>query len=584
MINKLLYIFSKKDKIKLFFLFMLIVIGSFLELSAVAIFSPFINFLMNPSEIESSGLLSRISDYFNLNSYEQFLTFMCIIIIVIYIVKNVFMLYKQWFSIRFTNDIQNRLAVKMLSAYMRESYTFHLNKNIAILQRSIKTDTLQFQIAMLNVVQLLSEILVCIALGVVLYITSRSMALMIALLLIICVGLYMKITRRYIKKLGKDLQFYSGKIYQWVNQSLSGIKEVKVLNREDFFVESFEKYNRLAIRNGGVNKLIQGSSKYLVETVCIVGMFLVVIARIYYSQNDISTFVAQLAVFAVAAFRLLPAANRINEHFNNINYASASVDLIYDDLMQIKSYDESVLRKQEMQTSFNFEKSIVVRNINYAYPNSDIDILNNASCEIPKGKTAAFVGSSGAGKTTLADIILGLLPPQRGKILVDEMDIYKNLDLWHKQVGYIPQVIYLADDTIRNNVAFGIKEECIDDSAVEAALKKAQLYEFVDNLPEGLDTIIGDRGVRLSGGQRQRIGIARALYHDPEILVLDEATSALDNDTENAVMEAIDSLKGIKTMLIIAHRITTIKNADIIYEVAGGKIIKREKKDVIDIS
>lgn len=584
MINKLAYIFDRKDKIKLFFLFILIVIGSFLELAAVAIFSPFINFLMNPSEVENNGILSRISTQFHLNTYEQFLTFMCIIIIIIYVAKNIFLLFKQWYNIRFSNDVQNRLAVRMLSVYMREPYTFHLNKNIAVLQRSIQNDTLQFSIAMVNMVQLLSEILVCISLGMMLFVVSRSMAMIVALLLFVCVGLYMKITRRFIKKLGKEFQFYSAKIYQWINQSLSGIKEVKVLSREEFFIESFGKYNKLAVRMNGINKLIQGSSKYLVETVCMVGLFLVIIARIYYSQHDTSTFVAQLAVFAMAAFRLLPAANRINEHFSTMNYASASIDLIYEDLVEIENHDGTAARKQETQTDWNFENSIVIRNISYAYPNTDENVLDDACCEIPKGKTAAFIGSSGAGKTTLADIILGLLPPQRGKVLADGMDIFKNIDLWHKQVGYIPQVIYLADDTIRNNIAFGVNEESIDEASVEAALKKAQLYDFVDNLPEGLDTFVGDRGIRLSGGQRQRIGIARALYHDPEILVLDEATSALDNETEIAVMEAIDSLKGLKTMLIIAHRMTTIKNADIIYEIADGKITKRDKKDIIDIT
>ncbi|MCL2717280.1 MAG: ABC transporter ATP-binding protein/permease [Lachnospiraceae bacterium] len=584
MINKLAYIFDRKDKIKLFFLFILIVIGSFLELAAVAIFSPFINFLMNPSEVENNGILSRISTQFHLNTYEQFLTFMCIIIIIIYVAKNIFLLFKQWYNIRFSNDVQNRLAVRMLSVYMREPYTFHLNKNIAVLQRSIQNDTLQFSIAMVNMVQLLSEILVCFSLGMMLFVVSRSMAMIVALLLFVCVGLYMKITRRFIKKLGKEFQFYSAKIYQWINQSLSGIKEVKVLSREEFFIESFGKYNKLAVRMNGINKLIQGSSKYLVETVCMVGLFLVIIARIYYSQHDTSTFVAQLAVFAMAAFRLLPAANRINEHFSTMNYASASIDLIYEDLVEIENHDGTAARKQETQTDWNFENSIVIRNISYAYPNTDENVLDDACCEIPKGKTAAFIGSSGAGKTTLADIILGLLPPQRGKVLADGMDIFKNIDLWHKQVGYIPQVIYLADDTIRNNIAFGVNEESIDEASVEAALKKAQLYDFVDNLPEGLDTFVGDRGIRLSGGQRQRIGIARALYHDPEILVLDEATSALDNETEIAVMEAIDSLKGLKTMLIIAHRMTTIKNADIIYEIADGKITKRDKKDIIDIT
>lgn len=229
---------------------------------------------------------------------------------------------------------------------------------------------------------------------------------------------------------------------------------------------------------------------------------------------------------------------------------------------------------------WKFEHQIEARNITYAYPDSEKNVLENAGCVIPKGKTAAFIGGSGAGKTTIVDIILGLLTPQVGKVMADDMNIFKNLSTWHHQIGYIPQTIYLSDDTIRNNVAFGIMEKDINEQAVLEALDKAQLLEFIDALPEGLNTMVGDRGVRLSGGQRQRIGIARALYHNPEILVLDEATSALDNETEAAVMEAVEGLRGKHTIIIIAHRLTTIRNADIIYEVCDGKITEKTKEDI----
>ena len=317
--------------------------------------------------------------------------------------------------------------------------------------------------------------------------------------------------------------------------------------------------------------------KYMVEAVCMTGLLVAIAIKLNFGQKDMEAFIPQLATFAVAAFRLLPAVGRINEHVANILYAVPSVDLIYNDLKEIEDYKKSKI--QDETTEWHFKDALHVKKVTYAYPNSEVNVLNE-ECIIPKGKTVALIGSSGAGKTTLADIILGLLSPQRGKILVDDIDVFKNLNLWHKNIGYIPQVIYLSDDTIRNNVAFGVHEDKIDDEAVKTALKKAQLWEFIDTLPDGLDTIVGDRGVRLSGGQRQRIGIARALYHDPEILVLDEATSALDNETETAVMEAIESLQGSKTMLIIAHRLTTIRNADIIYEVGEGKVVERSKEYV----
>ena len=264
-------------------------------------------------------------------------------------------------------------------------------------------------------------------------------------------------------------------------------------------------------------------------------------------------------------------------------YSSASIELIYNDLKSI----EDIQGKQPVQgedIDWHLEKGVEVKNICYKYPNTEENILDHANLEIKKGQTIALVGESGAGKTTLADVILGLLEPQYGKIKADEMDIFKHMNSWHREIGYIPQMIYLSDDSVRNNVAFGIPESDIDEEAVNEALKKAQLLEFVEGLSEGLDTVVGDRGIRLSGGQRQRIGIARALYRDPEILVLDEATSALDNDTESAVMDAIESLHGQKTIIIIAHRLTTIQNADLIYAVEDHKVVPKTKDEVLHLN
>ncbi|MFI3213933.1 MAG: ABC transporter ATP-binding protein, partial [Eubacteriales bacterium] len=290
-------------------------------------------------------------------------------------------------------------------------------------------------------------------------------------------------------------------------------------------------------------------------------------------KDDIVEFVPQLGVFAVAAFRLLPSVGKINEHVNNIFYALPSIELIYEDLKQIEEYKQQTITKP--LDDWKFTKQLEAKKVTYYYPERETAVIKEASFVVPKGKTVAFIGASGSGKTTMIDIMLGLLEPKMGKITADGLNIYKNLETWHENLGYIPQTIYLSDDTIRNNIAFGIKPSEIDDEKIMEALKKAQLDEFVELLPEGLETFVGDRGVRISGGQRQRIGIARALYHDPEILVLDEATSALDNETETAVMEAIDSLHGTKTIIIIAHRLTTIKNADIVYEVADGNVSEK---------
>lgn len=578
MYKKLSYIFSKRDKYKIALLLCIMVAGSFLELLGVAVFQPFVNIIMMPDSIQENPYLARIYQMFGCSMTESFLTVVALGIIVIYVVKNVYLWVEQNLIMKFTYGMQQKLSTRLLTTYLSEPYTFHLNKNIAELQRSMQEDTGLFTQVLMHTLQLIAEVVVCIVLGVYLFTVSNSITVVIVGLLILCVVLFTKITKRFTEQLGKEAQVYKGKLYQWVNQSLGGVKEVKVLNREEFFVSSYKKYYGLYIKGVRINRLLSITPKYMVEAVCMTGLLIAIILKLNFGHGELDTFIPQLATFAVAAFRLLPSVGRINEHVNNILYAVPSVDLIYGDLKGIEDYQES--KGEEEGKEWSFEHGITAKHITYAYPNTDTNVLEDANCVIPKGKTVAFIGSSGAGKTTMADIILGLLAPQRGKILVDDIDVFKNLTMWHHQIGYIPQVIYLSDDTIRNNIAFGIHEDQIDEEAVRTALKKAQLAEFVDTLPDGLDTIVGDRGVRLSGGQRQRIGIARALYHDPEILVLDEATSALDNETETAVMEAIESLQGSKTMIIIAHRLTTIQNADIIYEVGDGKVTERSKEYV----
>ena len=578
MYKKLSYIFSKRDKYKIALLLCIMVAGSFLELLGVAVFQPFVNIIMMPDSIQENPYLARIYQMFGCSTTESFLTVVALGIIVIYVVKNVYLWVEQNLIMKFTYGMQQKLSTRLLTTYLSEPYTFHLNKNIAELQRSMQEDTGLFTQVLMHTLQLVAEVVVCIVLGVYLFTVSNSITVVIVGLLILCVVLFTKITKRFTEQLGKEAQVYKGKLYQWVNQSLGGVKEVKVLNREEFFVSSYKKYYGLYIKGVRINRLLSITPKYMVEAVCMTGLLIAIIIKLNFGHGELENFIPQLATFAVAAFRLLPSVGRINEHVNNILYAVPSVDLIYGDLKGIEDYQES--KGEEEGKEWSFEHGITAKHITYAYPNTDTNVLEDANCIIPKGKTVAFIGSSGAGKTTMADIILGLLAPQRGKILVDDIDVFKNLTMWHHQIGYIPQVIYLSDDTIRNNIAFGIHEDQIDEEAVRTALKKAQLAEFVDTLPDGLATIVGDRGVRLSGGQRQRIGIARALYHDPEILVLDEATSALDNETETAVMEAIESLQGSKTMIIIAHRLTTIQNADIIYEVGDGKVTERSKEYV----
>jgi ABC-type bacteriocin/lantibiotic exporter with double-glycine peptidase domain len=578
LLSKLGYIFDKRDKWKIGALLVAVVIGSFFELLGVTVFMPFINIITDSTSIQRTWYLKWAYDLFHFHSAKQFLVALSVGIIFVYIIKNVYLVLEKNYIFKFSYGTQMKLSTKLLNTYMKEPYTFHLNKNIATLQRSLYEDTSRFMQVILYALELVSELAVCFVLVIYLMIVSKSITIIVLGLLAVCVGLFLLLTRKYSRKLGQDNQRYEGKIFQWMNQSIGGIKEIKILGRESFFTEQFQGYFRKFSRGLQVARTISILPKYTVEAVAMSGLLLAIVVKLIFGEADMQYYIPQLSVFAVAAMRLMPSVGRINEHVTNMLYAYPSVDLIYHDLSEIEEYVEK--QDKEVKEDWTLQRNIRVENVTYCYPDAEEPVIDGANLTVEKGKTVAFIGASGAGKTTMVDVILGLLTPQKGVVMADGINVHEKPKTFHSQVGYIPQVIYLSDDTIRNNIAFGVKEAEIDEQAIRAAVEKAQLTEFIDSLPNGLDTIVGDRGVRLSGGQRQRIGIARALYHDPEILVLDEATSALDNDTEAAVMEAIEHLQGTKTMIIIAHRLTTIRNVDVIYEVGGGKVTERSKEEV----
>lgn len=578
MLNKLNYIFTKKDKWNCFILLIVVIIGSFLELAGISIFSPFVELIMNPESIQENAVLSKIYELSGVTSVEHFLALIAVGIIVIYVVKNVYVIIEKNQIYIFSYKLQRKISTGLLNAYMNKPYSFHLNKNISVLQRSIQEDTEQFTQCIIHLMEMIAEVFVCVAIAIYLFDVSKSIMVIIAVLLGICMLGFYKISKKYSVKWGRQGQEYRAYTFQWMNQSLGGIKELKVLNREESFVEEYDSFYAKYVRVLRLSRLMGVVPKYIIEMVSMTGLLLAVIIKIFWGQKDLIEFVPQLAVFAVAAFRLLPSVGRINEHLSTVLYAKPSVELIYNDLKEIEKPE---VKSDTVDESWHFKDKLEAKKVTYAYPGSSENVIEDADFVIKRGTTVAFVGASGAGKTTMVDIILGLFIPQKGKILADGMNIFKNLRTWQKEIGYIPQSIYLSDDTIERNVAFGVRKEDIDEEAVLRAVKQAQLFEFIDTLPDGLQTYVGDRGVRLSGGQRQRIGIARALYHNPQILVLDEATSALDNDTEKAVMDAIDRLKGEKTIIVIAHRLSTVKDADAFFEVKDGKVCERTKQEVM---
>lgn len=576
MVKQVLSILNRGEKIKLVILFFMVGLGSILELLGVSAFSPLINLITDPSIIHTKWYLEWLYQALHIQDTRRFLSVVILIIIAIYIIKNVYLIWERNILYRYIFNVQKRVSVKLLKAYLNEPYSFFLTRNTAVLQRSLQSDTDSFVKAIKHFLELMIEAITCVVIIVYLFLVSHSMTIIIAVILVGLVGFFALTTKKKTQKLGRDSQKYKAEIYQYMNQALGGVKEIKVLNREHTFLDKYEDSFGKFTYAQRVSEILGMVPKYCVEASCMTGLLVAILLKMYFGQKDLIDFIPQLSVFAIASVRLLPSVGRINQYFTYILYEQPSIALVYHDLQEVENIEEQTKQNQD----WKLKSELRICSISYHYPNTDKNVLENASLVIRKGTMVGLVGASGAGKSTLADIILGLLTPQMGKIYADDLDVLKNVRTWQQEIGYIPQVIYLSDDSIRNNIAFGVPEDEIDDTRVRLAAEQAQLADFIDLLPDGYQTSVGDRGIRLSGGQRQRIGIARALYNDPELLILDEATSALDHDTETAVMEAIDHLQGQKTMIIIAHRLSTIANADCIYEVADGKIVPRTKEEL----
>lgn len=583
LLSKVNYIFDKKQKLQSVLLCIGLFVGALLELVGVSFITQLVTLISNPEKIHSNEIMQYCYDFFNMTSDRQFFLFVVIALIFVYLIKNLYLLWINYVQYTFVFNNQLRLSGRLIDCYLKKPYTYHLDNNSAEMVRNVMLDSERFFQMLLSIFLTLSEILVSALLCVFLLIVDPVITISVVAILAVFTGLYLILFKGKAKKYGKTNQIYDGKMHQSINQALGAVKDIKILHREKYFADSFLAYGKkkmTAVRN---NNVLGQFPKYLIETVCIGTVLLVLVFKIYKGE-DLNTMIPQLAAFVIAAFKLLPSVSKINNYANLIVFLKPSVDLIYrdikdtEDMVNYEIADESgnIIEinddgSQNKDTCYVADK-ISINNIVYRYPHTDRDVLNGISFEIPLGKSIGFIGESGSGKSTLADVILGILTPTSGTVMYGNMDVHKHPLKWSKKLAYIPQSIFLCDDTIRNNVAFGIDEDKIDDEKVWKALREAQLEQFVKSQPDGLDSMVGERGVRISGGQRQRIGIARALYDNPEILVLDEATSALDTGTESAVMEAIDKLSGTMTLIIIAHRLTTIKNCDYVYKVENGNI------------
>jgi ATP-binding cassette, subfamily B, bacterial PglK len=577
-IQKLRALFGKKEKKKFVLLFLLMVFSALFETMGIGLIVPFVGIITNPEMIHQTFILSAAYDILGFQSTNTFLITATIALLVVFILKNLYLVLFHNIQYRVVYNEQVKLSKRLLTAYLSMPYIFHLQRNSADLVRNTNTEVQKvFNFIIKNVFLFVTELLVILSILALLLIMAPIVTILSAVVLGTAVAIFLRGFRHKISEAGKQQQKAQGGMIKWVNQGLGAGKEVKVSGREKFFVDAYSEESKLFANAARFHSTIQQVPRMFIETIMIATILLVILVIMIRSQ-DITTLVSTIALFAMASFRLMPSINRMVGSITSIRHNKPALDVIYQDLKN-GEYENSLKEKKVISQPINvntvgkiFKNEISVENVSFRYPGFHQDAINNISLTIPIGQSVAFVGETGSGKTTMVDIILGVLDPYQGSIKIDRKETRDIWKLWQQKIGYIPQFIYLSDDSIRQNIAFGLEKEDINDQAVWEALEKAQLKEFVEKLPDKLDTFVGERGVRLSGGQRQRIGIARALYHNPEILFMDEATSALDNDTEKEIIKAIDSLKGEMTLIIIAHRLSTIENCDVVFELKNGSL------------
>ena len=492
----------------------------------------------------------------------------------IYLIKNLFLAFLAWRQTRFAYGVQVQLSQRLFTTYLRQPYTFHLQRNSAQLIRNVTGEVAMFTEAIMSTMLVLTESLALLGIATLLLLVEPLGALIVVLVLGGAAWIFYRGTRSRIARWGVARQHHDGMRLQHLQQGLGGAKDVKLLGRERDFLEQYDLHNSKSARVGQFQAMVQQLPRLWLELLAVVGLTTLVLTMLT-SRRDLASIVPTLGLFAAAAFRLMPSVNRILAGIQTLRYNRPVISTLYAEIQLAP--DESPiprLNHDEPGSRLVFQTEIRATDIGYTYFNAPAPALDRLSLSISKGESIGLIGPSGSGKSTLVDIILGLLTPDAGNITVDGQNIQQCLRRWQDKIGYVPQSIYLTDDTLKRNVAFGLPVELIDDAAVRQAIKSSQLEDLVASLPEGLDTVVGERGIRLSGGQRQRIGIARALYHDPAVLVLDEATSALDTATERGVMEAVKALHGSKTILIVAHRLSTVAHCDRIYRLEQGGVVE----------
>jgi ABC-type multidrug transport system fused ATPase/permease subunit len=585
-VSKFLFIIGNRKQ-KLFYLLLLFLLISIIDAVGIGLIYPFIKLATEPSLIDKNDVTAFLVQQLNLSPSSSLIPILGLAITVIFIVQSVSYLYAQKYISDFIYEQKRVLTLDLMKAYLYAPYTFHLKKNSATITNNILVEVSTFCGSFLTAfLRGITNFIILLVLLLLLAKTNLFFLVLVAITIFPTTLITSYISTSKVKTLGRQISQTNDELIRLINHSLGGLKDTKITGSEPFFIQSINQQAKESSKLSALFEILLAIPPVVIKNSLIVFVVLFISWASLGTSQSMANIGGIMAVFGIASIRLIPAVNSLVQAIAQVRNFSYVIDKIYLDLKEIEDEQEDIdvfVANSQIKNSgiennnhsvMPFSHKLSLQNIIYQYPEVSTYAINDISFDIYKGQSIGLIGKSGSGKTTLVDIILGLLYPKSGDIQVDDVSIYNNIRAWQNLIGYIPQSIFLTDETIEKNIAFGTPDHLIDQDRLKKAIKSAQLEELIQELPQGLKTQVGERGVRLSGGQRQRVGIARALYHEREILVLDEATSALDNETEQLVNESIKSLSGTKTLIIIAHRLSTVEHCDRLYLLGKGKILK----------
>lgn len=566
--TKIIYLLNKKQKKNLIFLLLFMILGALLETFSIGLVLPALTLALDAERFNEFAVLTTLADVMNWSERSERITGVMIIILLIYIIKTAFLIFLAWMQAGFAQGVRAEVSQKLFSTYFYQPYIFHLGRNSAQLIRNLTTEVRQFMAALLHLLTLIAELFMVSGLVILLLLIEPVGTLVTSSVLLIVGVSYHRVTRSFSQQWGERRQYHEGMMVQRIQEGLGGIKEAILAAKEESFLAQYSIHNYGSARVGRYQNILNATPRLMLELIAILGLSLFVMTLVARDMT-VNEFIPVVGVFVVAAVRLMPSMNRILVSLQGLRYSVSAIFLLSEELKQL-SVDGNT--GECNAGDLKIIKNIELEDVSYVYPGTNRKVLNNVSLRILRGETIGIIGGTGEGKSTLVDLLIGLLTPTSGRVLVNDLEVGTCRRSWQSNIGYVPQHIFLVDSTLRKNIAFGLSDDEIDEDRVSNAVRLAQLESFVASLPEGLSAHVGERGLKLSGGQRQRIGIARALYNDPDVLVFDESTSALDIRTESEVIDSIVNIQESKTVIMITHRLATLKSCEKIYEISNGSI------------